>query len=265
MSQHLHAHPHEDPMSHVSPPSFWPILAALGAGVLFTGVVLYFYGSPLGIWSLLVGGVLALGSLIGWATEILTQHVHDPDALQRMLNRGFLFFLVSEAAIFAAFFAHYYYQRILVFESWPPAGAPKLETQLPAIATLILLTSGVTARIARSSFVQKGKRGAAKSWILITVVLASIFLAIEAYEWGLLKEFDNFTHQTTMAGTYLYVMTGFHALHVLTGIVLWALVYLRLELGHMSPRFHFSFNAAGWYWDFVDLVWVFLFFSIYLI
>jgi cytochrome c oxidase subunit 3 len=249
---------------HMPEPSFWPLLLALSIGVLPVGFLLSVWTNK-GTALLVIGGVLVVTCLMGWANQLIRETSSLPDILEddRWMRNGMKLFLLSEAAIFGAFFAHYYSTRISA-PTWPLAGAPKLSTTLPAIATLILMSSSVTMEFAHKAL-KIGRRGVASLLTLVTIILGVIFLSFQGHEWGFLRTYDKFTHQSGISGTLFYVMTGFHGAHVATGILMLLIVWFRLRLGHFDPQRHFSFLAASWYWHFVDVVWIALFFSIYLI
>ena len=257
-------HDSHDEHIHMPEPSLWPLILAFSIGLIPAGFLLSVWahkGTPL----LIGGGVLVIISLMGWANQLIKETATLPDIMEddRWMKNGMLLFLLSEAAIFGAFFAHHYNSRTYLPE-WPPAGAPHLHTTLPAIATLILMSSSVTMEFAHIAL-KKGKRRAATWLTLTTIVLGAVFLGFQGHEWGFLKSYDQFTLKSGVFGTSFYMMTGFHGFHVATGILMLFLVWFRLRLGHFDPHRHFSFVAASWYWHFVDVVWIGLFFTIYLI
>ncbi|MBI5058787.1 cytochrome c oxidase subunit 3 [candidate division KSB1 bacterium] len=262
---HQPAGQHNDDV-HLPEPSYWPIALAMSIMLLPIGFLLTMWGSGGGgPMLLMLGGVCTVICMMGWANSVIKETAALPNIQEddKWMRHGLKLFLISEAAIFGAFFAHHYYTR-WHFPAWPPEGAPHIDTTLPAIATLILMSSSATMEFAHVSLV-KGNRSRAKLFTFITIVLGVIFMAFQAHEYGFLKTYDNFTLQSGMFGSHFFAMTGFHGLHVATGIIMLAMVWFRLRLGHFDPKRHFSFVAASWYWHFVDLVWIFLFFTIYLI
>jgi cytochrome c oxidase subunit III len=265
--------PHDQGHEHVHlpAPSYWPIALALAIGLLPIGFLMAVWGGG-GTAMLIIGGLATVICLMGWANSLIHETAElytlppgtAPSVAEddRWLKLAVKLFLVSEAAIFGAFFAHHYYSRAH-FPQWPPAGAPHLSTSLPAIATLILMASSATMEWAHSALI-RGKRRAANGWLLLTIVMGVVFLGFQGHEWGFLKTYDQFTLTSGTFGTSFYIMTGFHGLHVATGLVMLSIVWFRFQLGHFDPHRHFSFAAASWYWHFVDLVWICLFFTIYL-
>lgn len=260
---------HENPHLHLPPRSVWPIILTFGAGLLPFALVAFKLGhSILAELLALPGGVISLVALMGWAHSVVRDKREDvwegPVSLQQKdLMMFLMYFLVSEAAIFGGLFAHYYYTRFHA-AFWPPEGTPHIHTHDPALATLILMSSSFTCEMGLKA-IEKGKKLHCKSWILVTALLGLVFLGYQGFEWGLLITQYGFTVETNIFGTLFYMMTGFHGLHVSVGIIFLILAYGRMELGAMNERRHFSIIAASWYWHFVDVVWVLLFFSLYLL
>lgn len=271
--------------------SYWPLISALGVGFLPTGLLVFVWGGKLGLLILALGGAITLLGIGGWTHTLVREKLivssvspivsgasgaelrdsgkwsesahHKQNLKESGLKNSVKLFLVSETAVFGALFAHHFYSRAH-FPIWPPAGAPELATRIPAIATLILMSSSFTIKWAHSAL-QKGKQVACQWLVLLTILLGVAFLSAQGYEWGFLKAFDQFTQKSGTFGTSFYMMTGFHGLHVSMGLIVLALTYIRLRLGHFDPHNHFFFTASSWYWHFVDVVWIFLFGTIYLV
>ncbi len=266
LTAHTEAEPHAAAHAsvHMPGPSYWPILLATGFGLLAMGFFFWATGASDTLW-LILGAVLTLVPAMGWATTIAAERRHmDADQTGQDLHKGFLLFLVSEGCIFGAFFAHNYYIR-LTAPAWPPPGAPVLATTLPAIGTLVLVLSSFVVNLAHHA-IKSRRLSAAKNWLLLTIAMGIGFLAIQAYDWGFLLQFDKFTLSKGVFGSGYYIMTGFHGMHVIVGLLMLSLVYWRLERGdYNDPKYSFSTDAATWYWHFVDIIWIFLFFTIYLL
>lgn len=241
------------------------MVLAVGLGFLPFGALALLWGGTMGYGMLVFGGAVTLLGVGGWAHAMIREKFDVPSAVDeyRWLKQSVLLVLVSEFAIFAAFFAHHFYSRYH-FAVWPPVGSPEIPVKLPAIATLILMTSSLTMEFAHR-LLQKGKRLQAEALVASTVLLGIIFITMQSFEYGFLKQFDNFTMKSGTFGTSFYIMTGFHGLHVAIGLVLLIVVLVRMRMGHFTPERHFSFLAASWYWHFVDVIWIFLFGTIYLL
>ena len=249
---------------HLPPPSYWPAILAFSLGLVPLGLLLAMWGGKAAVMVLTVGGLATVIGMMGWANSVIRETAALPNRAEdeKWLRMGLLLFLISETAIFGTLFVHHYQSRAH-FPEWPPAGAPILDTTLPAIATLLLMASSATMQWAHAALVRERRR-AANWWTLATILLGTVFLGFQGHEWGFLKTYDQFTQKSGTYGTSFYSMTGFHGLHVMVGLVMLILVWFRLRLGHFDPERHFSFIAAAWYWHFVDFVWVLLFFTVYL-
>lgn len=255
---------HHDEEIHLPEPSIWPLIVAMGAGMVPIGTLLHMYEQPFGIGVLIGGALLALVSGIGWATSVIKEKESiDQKWGADSLSLGWKLFLASEAAIFGSFFGHYFYTWYGSVDTWPLAGTPSIDLIIPAVGTMVLVTSSVTCEFAHKALILH-KRESAKSWLLLTILLGFGFLALQGYEWGYLINSYDFTISTNVVGTAFYLITGFHGLHVVTGLLLLLLVYSRMEMGSFGGKRHFSMNAASWYWHFVDVIWLIVFFTVYI-
>lgn len=268
-----HEAEHEEYLPALNPkPSYWPILLGTLVILLPIGALLLIWGGSqyafLGWVSLALGGLLCLIPSLGWAHAIIVDKWEGHfgvEAQGKDLSMGVKLFFLSEIAIFGSLFGYYFGQYLFTTsqgESFPPAGTPMIGTGLPALGLIVLLTSSVTAEFAHKALVH-GKRGRCKDWMLITMLLGLGFLFMQGWEWGHLITAGSFTLTTNWFSTLFYALTGFHGLHVMTGLMLLMLVYGRLEIGHYTQKRHFSMLAASWYWHLVDVVWVFVFTFVY--
>jgi cytochrome c oxidase subunit 3 len=152
---------------------------------------------------------------------------------------------------------------------WPPKGVETLDPwHFPLINTLTLLTSGTTVTWAHHAL-QIGDRKGAKIALILTILLGLMFTSIQAYEYReIITEHLFFNANSTAAGLYgsaFFMATGFHGFHVIIGTIFLIVCLIRLLAGQFTPQKHFGFEAAAWYWHFVDVVWLFLFAFIYVI
>ncbi|MDP9069561.1 MAG: cytochrome c oxidase subunit 3 [Actinomycetota bacterium] len=171
---------------------------------------------------------------------------------------GMILFISSEVMFFAGLFGAYFTIRATAPE-WPPVGV-HLAVLLPAIATGVLVASSLSMHRAAQG-AERGERSQTSRWLLITIVLGVVFLAGQAYEYSQL----GFTVADHAFGTLFYSMTGFHALHVFGGIVTLGLVTIKNARGSVTAERHGPVAAATLYWHFVDVVWVLLFATLYLL
>lgn len=196
------------------------------------------------------------------STAALTAHDSPSDhhASQRTAVFGMTIFLASEAMLFAGLIAGYIVLR-LSSPAWPPSpDLPKLPVVLTGINTVFLIASSFTYHAAEVA-VKKGKKGTA--WLFLTVLLGSLFLCIQAYEWYHMHHEGLWFNTGGAYGSSFFVLTGFHGLHVLVGVLMIAWALIRQLGGAYTAQSHTYLILAGMYWHFVDVVWLFLFAAVY--
>ncbi|MBR9970293.1 cytochrome c oxidase subunit 3 [Magnetospirillum sulfuroxidans] len=258
------AHHQADHPFHLLNPSPWPLVASLGAFVLALGAVHWFHDRTQNTL-MLVGFAIVFATAFMWWRDVVREarrdHAHTP-TVRHGLRLGMVLFIASEVMFFAAFFWAFFNGASGTNPSitqWPPAGIEPLHTwSLPFINTLILLSSGVTVNWAHHG-VRAGKTRQIVLGLLASVGLGAIFLSLQMIEYG--EATFKFTE-----GVYpsvFYMATGFHGVHVFVGICFLAVCAVRAGLGHFPPGQHVGFEAAAWYWHFVDVVWLFLFIWVY--
>ncbi|QIE40639.1 cytochrome c oxidase subunit 3 [Meridianimarinicoccus aquatilis] len=254
---------------HILPPSIWPLLASIGAFLMLFGAVLLMHDS--GPWLFLIGLVMVLYVMFGWWSETVTENQvgdHTP-VVQLGLRYGFILFIMSEVMFFAAwfwsFFKHAMYpggpEQPAAFQTWPPVGIETFDPwHLPLINTLILLCSGAAATWAHHALVHENNRKDMKNGLILAIGLGVIFTIFQAYEYS----HAAFGFSGNIYGANFFMATGFHGAHVIIGTIFLFICLMRLQAGHFTPENHIGFEAASWYWHFVDVVWLFLFASIYI-
>jgi len=172
---------------------------------------------------------------------------------------GMVLFVASEAMFFAAFFGGYFTIRANA-KVWPPPGIPHLKIDIATILTVILVLSSVMVQISLRS-IRAGERRRATVFLGITIGLGIAFLALQLYDYSQL----GFGVKDGTFGTLFYVMTGIHMAHVFGGVVFLALVFGQMTAGLLSPANHDPLAAGAIYWDFVDVIWLLLFTTFYLL
>lgn len=183
-------------------------------------------------------------------------HEEHPD--HRMF--GVVVFLLAESMIFLGLFGAFLIYRAVLPE-WPPEGTPELELLLPAVNTIVLISSSFVMHRGQSAIRKNDLKGL-QIWFGITALMGAIFLGGQLYEYAHLE----FGLTTNLFASSFYVLTGFHGLHVTVGLLLILFVLSRsLKEGHYSDEHHFGVEAAELYWHFVDVVWVILFILVYLL
>jgi cytochrome c oxidase subunit 3 len=253
---------------HLVRPSVLPFLGSLAAGLLALGAVLmmhkvHVFDINIGLKGVLLGFAAVLAVMFYWwravVHEAFVEKAHT-SLVKLGLRYGMALFIASEVMFFVAFFwAYFNFALYPAGGVWPPKGVITFDPlDLPFTMTLILLLSGCTATFAHHAF-QEGRMRSAIQALGITVFLGMIFSCFQIYEYS-------HAHFTIKDGVYpsaFFMATGFHGFHVLIGTIFLAVCWVRTAKGHFSKDSHFGFEAAAWYWHFVDVVWLFLFISIY--
>ena len=249
---------------HLVNPSPWPLLGAFSAGLMAVGGVMYMHGSG---WLLAALGFLCvLTVMAGWWRDVIRESVrekaHTP-IVKLGLRYGMSLFIASEVMFFAAFFWAFFdaslYPKEAIGGVWPPENIETFNAfHLPLMMTLILLLSGTTVTWAHHAIVE-GDRKTASVALGLTVILGILFSCFQVYEYS----HAHFGFSDGIYPSTFFMATGFHGFHVLIGTIFLAVCWFRVRSGHFTPKSHFGFEAAAWYWHFVDVVWLFLFVSIY--
>ncbi|MCX7932751.1 MAG: cytochrome c oxidase subunit 3 [Rhodovarius sp.] len=258
-----HKHPY-----HLVDPSPWPLIGSFAGGALVLGIILNaHYGTR---WLLILGVLGVLFTMAGWWRDVIkesqTPGLHTP-VVRLGLRYGMMLFIASEVMFFVAFFWAYFHFALYpehvsgaTTPTWPPQGIKTFDPlHLPLLNTLILLLSGCTVTWAHHGILHGDKRTAV-SGLALTVLLGILFTAIQAYEYASAP--FPFAGGGIYSSTF-FLATGFHGFHVIVGTLFLLVCLVRAAAGHFTPEKHFGFEAAAWYWHFVDVVWLFLFVSIY--
>ena len=263
---------------HLVDPSPWPLVGSLSAVVMAVGAVAYMHewqSLAMGTWMLPVGTVLVLFTMFMWWRDVVgesvIQKLHTP-VVKIGLRYGMALFIASEVMFFVAFFWAYFDASLFVNEAfqvdrvaatggvWPPEGVKTFDPfDLPLLNTLILRLSGCTVTWAHHALLENDRKGLVRG-LACTVILGVLFTALQAYEYS----HAAFGFADNIYSSTFYMATGFHGFHVLIGTLFLAVCLFRSIKGHFSPQEHVGFEAAAWYWHFVDVVWLFLFGAIYI-
>jgi cytochrome c oxidase subunit 3 len=175
---------------------------------------------------------------------------------------GIVLFIVSEAIMFGAFFAQYFYNRVLS-NGWPPSGVERVPAfPVPVILTVVLVASGFTAHFAQSA-IRRDDRDAFQGWLIVTILLGASFLGGQAFEYTNLIVERGFSISSGIYGTVFFGLTGLHGLHVTVGVFVLVGLLIRGFMGHFSSRSHFGVEGTVLYWHFVDAVWLALYVALY--
>ena len=254
---------------HILEPSILPFLAAVAGFFMLFGAVLWMQGISWIMFALGFIGVLYV--MTAWWWEVIKEsNIGDHTPVVRLgLRYGFIMFIMSEVMFFVAWFWAFFKNALYpmgpqspaVDGVWPPAGIETFDPwHLPLINTLILLCSGAAATWAHHALAHENNRKDMASGLIIAVLLGLIFTGFQAYEYS----HAAFGFSGNIYGATFFMATGFHGFHVIVGTIFLFVCYLRLRAGHFTQEKHVGFEAAAWYWHFVDVVWLFLFAAVYI-
>ena len=265
LSADSHGAAHKHPW-HLVDPSPRPIQGSISALVLFGGAVMAMHDYPYGTAVFVIGILALLATMFLWFRDVVREATfegHHTRAVQLGLRYGMVLFIASEVMFFVAWFWAYFNAALFppaaIEGTWPPPGVETLDAwELPFLNTLILLTSGVTVTWAHHALLE-GKRAQVLQGLALTILLALTFTGVQAYEYS----HAAFKFVDGIYPTTFYMATGFHGAHVIIGTIFLSVCWYRAWKGHFKPDHHFGFEAAAWYWHFVDVVWLFLFTFIY--
>lgn len=287
-----------DPSSsyYLPDPSHWPIMGSIALFTAFVGTAVMLNGSDFGIFIMGIGLTVLVFMLFGWFGTVIRESIHG--AYNKQVDISFRWgmgwFIVSEVMFFAAFFGALFYARMYAVPwlggegakmatheflwpdfaaSWPMSVMPdpsKFSVYkeiipawgVPAVNTLILLSSGVTVTLAHWAL-KKGNRSGLCWWLFATLALGFLFVCLQAIEYAHAYKELGLTLNSGIYGSTFFMLTGFHGFHVTMGATMLVVIWLRALSGHFSEHNHFAFEAVAWYWHFVDVVWLFLFVFVY--
>nr|WGT89398.1 cytochrome c oxidase subunit III [Sclomina guangxiensis]WGT89411.1 cytochrome c oxidase subunit III [Sclomina guangxiensis]WGT89437.1 cytochrome c oxidase subunit III [Sclomina guangxiensis]WGT89450.1 cytochrome c oxidase subunit III [Sclomina guangxiensis]WGT89463.1 cytochrome c oxidase subunit III [Sclomina guangxiensis] len=254
----MHNHPYH--LVDVSP---WPLTGSIGAMTLTSGMVMWFHKNSMSLY--ILGVMILLLTMIQWWRDISREGTYQGKhtlAVTQGLKLGMILFIVSEVLFFVSFFWAFFHSSLsptVEIGTWPPKGIMTFNPMhVPLLNTMVLLCSGLTVTWAHHSIMEKNYTQT-KSALIITVLLGVYFTVLQAYEYYE----ASFTISDSVFGSCFYMATGFHGIHVIIGTTFLMVCLMRHLLNHFSSKHHFGFEAAAWYWHFVDVVWLFLYISIY--
>jgi len=271
----------------------WPIIGSIGLTTLLVGFSNYLNGGSTGSMMMILGFGITIFMMYGWFGTVIRESVAGTynQQVDFSFRLGMGWFIFSEVMFFAAFFGALFYARVLSLpwllgegdgvmtnlllwndysEQWPSNGPANVGGDfgiipafgIPALNTLLLLTSGVTVTFAHWALKNENRKGLVL-WLLATVVLGFTFVGFQAYEYAHAYNDLNLTLGSGIYGSTFFMLTGFHGFHVTMGATMLVVIMLRAMKGHFSEHNHFAFEAVAWYWHFVDVVWLGLFIFVY--
>lgn len=258
---------------HIVRPSIWPLIGSIAGGIFAMGTVMYMHdveilGMKPGLWAPIAGVLSIVLCMFFWWKDVLFEAVEErahTEVAMIGMRYGMALFIASEVMFFVAFFWAFFNASLFPTEAigftWPPIGMEVIPPfELPFLMTMILLLSGCTVTWAHHAILEGNNKDAATA-LGISVFLGFFFLGFQIYEYSHALHLYKFTD-----GIYpsaFYMATGFHGFHVFVGTVFLLVCWIRTLKNHFTPNEHFGFEAAAWYWHFVDVVWLFLFIAVY--
>lgn len=251
---------------HLVDPSPWPFVISFGLFFLTFGSAMYFHGYIGSTFLILTGLLIVILTMYTWFRDIVREAVYEGQHTKQVqlgLRNGMLLFILSELLFFISFFWAFFHSALAptpeIGSLWPPLGIETVNPWgIPLLNTIILLSSGATITWAHHAIVFGDRKNAIFS-LIITILLAFFFTLIQAYEYIE----SSFSISDSIYGTTFFLLTGFHGIHVIVGTIFIIVSTIRLINHHFTKQHHFGFEAAAWYWHFVDVVWLFLFVAVY--
>ena len=273
---------------HILPPSIWPIVGAFSALAMAVGGIMWMHKADPNGFLFFAGFAAVLFTFYGWWRQVVREaHAGDHTPVVALhLRYGMILFIASEVMFFVGWFWAWFdfslfpaalevvinhetgkaavtnllgQEGAAAVAQWPPKGIEVIDPfHLPLLNTLILLCSGTTVTYAHHALIHGDRKGL-KTGLWATILLGALFSAIQAYE----DLYAPFPFAGLNYSAAFFMATGFHGFHVLVGTIFLIVCLARVYKGHFTPRQHFGFEAAAWYWHFVDVVWLFLFIAVY--
>lgn len=280
---------------YIPKPSHWPLMASIGLITMLSGAASWLHDLWYGPYIFVTGLGILIFMMFGWFGQVIYENEKGLYDLQvdKSFRWGMCWFIFSEVCFFGAFFGALFYARfaampLLAGETHPITHLllyPDFQAQWPllinpnnkifvgakegmgawglaAVNTAILLSSGITVTWAHWAL-KLNKRRQLIVGLIFTIALGALFLFLQGHEYYDAYTKMNLTLDAGIYGTTFFMLTGFHGLHVTIGALMLTVILFRSIKGHFTPERHFAFEAAAWYWHFVDVVWLFLFIFVY--
>nr|QDI93886.1 cytochrome c oxidase subunit III [Pseudophylus stundjuki] len=257
MSKHNHPF-------HLVDSSPWPLTGSIGALTLVSGMVMWFHKTNINMLSL--GLVILFLTMYQWWRDITREGTFQGKHTFKVVNglkMGMILFIISEILFFVSFFWAFFHSSLAptveIGMLWPPKGIYTFNPmQIPLLNTMILLCSGISITWAHHALMEKTHNQTTQG-LMITVILGIYFTILQGFEYLEAQ----FTISDSVYGSCFFMATGFHGIHVIIGTTFILVCLIRHLKFHFSSTHHFGFEAAAWYWHFVDVVWLFLYITVY--
>nr|UGS80521.1 cytochrome c oxidase subunit III [Prolachesilla sp. PrspLA] len=252
-------HPYH--LVNISP---WPLTGALGSLFMTLGMIEWFHLNKNNL--MMMGTMILILTMIQWWRDVIRESTfqgHHSNKVSKSMRWGMILFITSEVFFFFSFFWAFFHSSLSPNMElgllWPPQGIyPFNPMQIPLLNTIILLSSGVSITWAHHSLIKNNHFQTVIS-LICTISLGLYFTILQGYEY---ME-ASFSMADSIYGSTFFMATGFHGIHVIIGTIFIMMSLARQLTSHFSKNHHFGFEAAAWYWHFVDVVWLFLYITIY--
>nr|AZL93327.1 cytochrome c oxidase subunit 3 [Megalodontes quinquecinctus] len=249
---------------HLVNPSPWPITSSSGLMIMLMGMIMWFHYSNL--YLIFIGKIIILLSMYQWWRDVIRESTYQGNHTMIVTNglrMGMILFIISEVFFFISFFWTYFHMSlspdISIGIQWPPKGIlPFNPFKIPLLNTIILISSGISVTWAHHSILNNNYINFTNA-MNMTIFLGMIFTLLQLFEYYEAP----FSISDSVYGSIFFLTTGFHGIHVIIGTTFLLICLIRHKYFHFSNHHHFGFEASAWYWHFVDIVWLFLYISIY--
>lgn len=242
----------------------WPLTGSIGAITFTSGIIIWFHKNNINIFYL--GITILLLTIYQWWRDIVRERTFQGKHTLKVvsgLKIGIILFIISEVLFFISFFWAFFHRRLSptveIGIIWPPKGITTFNPiHIPLLNTIILLCSGITITWAHHALIEKNHKQTNQR-LIITIILGIYFTILQAFEY-----YESiFTIRDSIYGSCFFIATGFHGIHVIIGTTFILICWIRHINFHFSRKHHFGFEAAAWYWHFVDVIWLFLYITVY--
>nr|UFI48422.1 cytochrome c oxidase subunit III [Gunungidia aurantiifasciata] len=249
---------------HLVDNSPWPITGSIGVMTITSGMIMWFH--MMNMYLFIMGFLIIILTMIQWWRDVIRESTYQGLHTKKVvlsMKMGMILFIISEIMFFSSFFWAFFHSSLSpsmeIGMQWPPLGIKTFDPMnIPLLNTMILLSSGVTMTWAHKSIINKNYSQMIQSMI-ITILLGVYFSMLQLYEYIE----SPFCISDSIYGSTFFMSTGFHGIHVIIGTIFILVSAIRMMKLHFSSTHHVGFESSAWYWHFVDVVWLFLYVSVY--
>nr|YP_011014880.1 cytochrome c oxidase subunit III [Caliscelis rhabdocladis]WQB38574.1 cytochrome c oxidase subunit III [Caliscelis rhabdocladis] len=249
---------------HMVTKSPWPIISSTNILTMLLGTTIWMKKSQMNL--MVMGTILTIMCSIAWWRDVLRESTFQGNHTKKVIKGiklGMIMFILSEIMFFMSFFWAFFHSSlspsIEIGMKWPPKSIlPFNPLEIPLLNTIILLSSGATITWSHHSLINNKMKMSIKS-MMITITLGIYFTILQKMEYNQ----SQFSISDSVYGSTFFLTTGFHGMHVIIGTSFLVVCIMRMKKMHFSKFHHLGLESAAWYWHFVDVVWMFLYISMY--